>query len=230
MVITAAAQHEFYAMGSIDRIYGVLGIAAGILLLFMAYGGGGTTDDFTAAAIMVFAVTRLFSKKTAEHASRDISLMLTGLVYIPLLMSYQIKLREFGPQWIIYVDSCVWAADSAAYYIGKGFGRKKLYEAISPKKTVAGAYGSVGGALIIAVIFNYLFVKTLTLPQALLIGLIIGVVSIIGDLVESLFKRDFGIKDSSTLIPGHGGFLDKIDGFVFVTPVVYWTLTRIIVI
>jgi phosphatidate cytidylyltransferase len=156
--------------------------------------------------------------------------MLTGLVYIPLLMSYQIKLREFGPQWIIYVDSCVWAADSAAYYIGKGFGRKKLYEAISPKKTVAGAYGSVGGALIVAVIFNYLFVKTLTLSQALFIGLITGVVSIIGDLAESLFKRDFGIKDSSTLIPGHGGFLDKIDGFVFVTPVVYWTLTRVIVI
>jgi len=230
MAVAGIAQYEFYAMFRVPKKFMITGIGAGALLFYMTFRGGGITDDFVAAALMALAVVRLFSLKTAEGSYRDFSLMLTGVLYVPLLMSYQVKLREFGPLWIIFIDCCIWAADSAAYYVGKNLGRKKLYEAISPNKTMEGAYGSILGAAVISVGFNMLFLHTLTFVQAALVGVVIGFVSIIGDLVESMLKRDAGVKDSSTILPGHGGFLDKIDGFVFATPVVYWILTRLILI
>lgn len=230
MAVSAVAQYEFYAMFRVPKKFSSVGIAAGMLLFYMTFRGGGITDDFFVSALIVFSVVRLFAVRSADGSYRDFSLMLTGLLYVPLLMSYQIKMREFGALWIIFIDCCVWAADSAAYYAGKTLGRKKLYEAISPNKTMAGAYGSIIGAAVVSIGFNLLFLHTLTFVQAAVAGVIIGFVTIIGDLVESMLKRDAGVKDSGAILPGHGGILDKIDGFVFATPVVYWILTRIIMI
>lgn len=230
MVVSAIAQFEFYAMFKVPKKFSSIGIAGGVLLLFMTFRGGGVTDDFFVLALIIFSVVRLFAIRSADGAYRDFSLMLTGLLYVPLLMSYQVKIREFGSLWIIFVDCCVWAADSAAYYMGKTLGRKKLYEVISPNKTMAGAYGSVLGAAVVSIGFNQLFLHTLTLVQAAVTGIIIGFVTIIGDLVESMLKRDAGVKDSGAILPGHGGILDKVDGFVFATPILYWILTRVIMI
>ncbi|MGE5893164.1 MAG: phosphatidate cytidylyltransferase [bacterium] len=230
MGVGLLAQYEFYALCRIGTGYRMLGMGAGLLLMVLVYRGGGISDSFLAGAIIVFSSVRLFGRRSPENSLRDVSLMLLGVVYVPLLLSYQIKLREFGPEWIIYIDCCIWAADSAAYYVGKGFGKKKLYESVSPKKTVAGAYGSVAGAVVVSAGASALLIRSLNIYQALVLGLVIGIASIIGDLVESMFKRDAGIKDSGTLLPGHGGFLDKIDGFVFVSPVVFWILTRVMVV
>jgi len=230
MAISAIAQYEFYAMFGLPRKFSFIGIAAGMLLFYMTFRGGGITDDFFVSALIVFSVVRLFAIRSADGSYRDFSLMLIGLLYVPLLMSYQVKMREFGALWIIFIDCCVWAADSAAYYAGKTLGKKKLYEAISPNKTMAGAYGSIVGATLVSIGFNQLFLHSITLLQATIIGGIIGFVTIIGDLVESMLKRDAGVKDSSAILPGHGGILDKIDGFVFATPIVYWILTRVIMI
>jgi phosphatidate cytidylyltransferase len=114
--------------------------------------------------------------------------------------------------------------------MGKGLGKRKLYETVSPKKTIVGAYGSVIGAIFISLLFNVILSLGLSILQAVALGLVIGVVSIVGDLVESMFKRDSGIKDSGSVIPGHGGILDKIDGLVFVSPVVYWIVSRMIIL
>jgi phosphatidate cytidylyltransferase len=95
---------------------------------------------------------------------------------------------------------------------------------VSPHKTVAGAAGSVIGGVLAVFILKAVLLPLLTVSSALIIGVIIGIISIIGDLVESMFKRDAGVKDSSTLIPGHGGILDKIDGALFAGPVLYWML------
>jgi phosphatidate cytidylyltransferase len=96
---------------------------------------------------------------------------------------------------------------------------------VSPNKTVAGAVGSVIGGVAGGVLLRALIVPQLSLPAALLIGMMIGSISIVGDLIESMFKRDAGVKDSSHIIPGHGGILDKVDGALFTGPLLYWTLS-----
>jgi phosphatidate cytidylyltransferase len=114
-----------------------------------------------------------------------------------------------------------------AYYIGKGIGKRKLYREVSPNKTVAGAAGSLIGGITGALILRALIVPQITASAALFIGATIGIISVIGDLIESMFKRDAGVKDSGIIIPGHGGILDKIDGSLFAGPVLYWVLTAL---
>jgi len=103
-------------------------------------------------------------------------------------------------------------------------GKRKLYAEVSPNKTVAGAVGSLIGGVMAALLFRAVMIPSLALSYTVLIGIIIGAVSIIGDLVESMFKRDARVKDSSVMIPGHGGILDKIDGVLFAGPMLYWIL------
>jgi phosphatidate cytidylyltransferase len=114
-----------------------------------------------------------------------------------------------------------------AYYIGKGIGKRKLYTAVSPHKTIEGAAGSVVGGMLGALILRTVLIPHMTVSSTVLIGMVIGIISIVGDLVESMFKRDAGVKDSGVIIPGHGGVLDKIDGVLFAGPVLYWMLKLI---
>jgi phosphatidate cytidylyltransferase len=111
-----------------------------------------------------------------------------------------------------------------AYYMGKSLGKRKLYESVSPNKTLAGGVGSLIGSVAAALIIKALLVPHMPLGVAALTGAVIGAVAVVGDLVESMFKRDAGVKDSSTLIPGHGGVLDKVDGPIFAGPVLWWVL------
>jgi len=230
MAVTFIGQFEFYTLFGVGRKYRVIGLVAGLGVLYYIYRDGAPPDDYVMVFFIVIALLRLFGKRDPQGATREVAYTLTGLVYVPFLLGYQIKLREFGPHWIIYLDACVWGADSLAYYMGKSLGRRKLYREVSPNKTVEGAYGSVIGAIAVSLLFNRLLSVGLTLKQAVVVGGVIGVVSIVGDLVESMFKRDSGIKDSGSIIPGHGGILDKIDGIVFVSPVLYWIVSRIIVV
>jgi phosphatidate cytidylyltransferase len=144
-----------------------------------------------------------------------------GVLYIPALMLPQWHLRLTGYEWIVILYGMVWAADSCAYYVGKGIGRRRLYIEISPNKTVEGAAGSVIGATVAAVLLGAVMVPDAGMLFLIFTGAAIGIVSIAGDLVESMFKRDAGIKDSSSFIPGHGGLLDKIDSVLFAGPVLY---------
>jgi len=129
-----------------------------------------------------------------------------------------------GPAWIIFLYGTIWGADSAAYYIGKGFGKRKLYESMSPNKTIEGGVASVVGGAICALLLQRILGVGLAPGLALVVGALVGGVTIVGDLVESMFKRDAGVKDSGTIIPGHGGLLDKIDGVLFAGPVLYWAV------
>jgi phosphatidate cytidylyltransferase len=135
-----------------------------------------------------------------------------------------LSLRRAGAEWIIFLYGTIWISDSFAFYIGKSVGRKKLYSEVSPKKTVEGAIGSLLGGVISAVAIRALFIESMAPGAAALVGLALGAVAVVGDLVESMFKRDAGVKDSSSLIPGHGGLLDKIDGPLFGGPALFWIL------
>ena len=125
-----------------------------------------------------------------------------------------------GAKLVMFVCLLVWAADSGAYFAGKSFGKRKMAPAVSPNKTIEGLIGGIITALIVAWTFAGLFDIQFTSPiQMIAITLITVVISVLGDLVESMFKRVSGIKDSSNLIPGHGGILDRIDSLTAAFPV-----------
>jgi phosphatidate cytidylyltransferase len=111
--------------------------------------------------------------------------------------------------------------DSAAYFGGRAMGRHKLFERVSPKKTWEGAVWGLIGALGTAVVAKYTILPYLTLAESLVMGGIIGIFGQLGDLIESLLKRDAGVKDSSNLLPGHGGILDRFDSLLLVSPLLY---------
>ena len=127
---------------------------------------------------------------------------------------------EFGPRWLLYALSLVWAADSCAYFVGSRIGGRKLAPAISPGKTWAGFWGGLGGVLLAALMaipllgLDYSY----TLPM-LVLALCTGIASVVGDLFESLIKRHSGAKDSGALIPGHGGVMDRVDSLLAALPV-----------
>ncbi|HTZ17764.1 MAG TPA: phosphatidate cytidylyltransferase [Dissulfurispiraceae bacterium] len=231
-VISALAQHEFHAMYKTGGTMSLLGTIAGVALFASAYFRPDASPErvLVMLLIVVFAVmssARLFVKKDPSSALKDIAPALVGFLYIPSLLLALWYLRLDGYEWIFLLCLCVWSADTLAFYIGSSIGKRKLYKEVSPNKTVAGAVGSVAGGIIASLLFGSFLIRETGLPARVLIGAVIGAVTILGDLVESMFKRDAGIKDSGSLIPGHGGVLDRIDSLLFAGPALY--LLRLII-
>ncbi|WP_299402070.1 phosphatidate cytidylyltransferase [Acaryochloris sp. IP29b_bin.148] len=193
----------------------------------------------------------LFQPKLATIS--DISSSILGLFYGGYLPSYWIRLRALGageasnlPLWGYWPEQwsninllptglsitllafgCIWAADIGAYTFGRLFGKTRLSD-ISPKKTVEGAVFGVAGSVSIAVIGASAFVWPFWSLLGAALGLLIGIASLLGDLTESMMKRDAGVKDSGQLIPGHGGILDRADSYVFTAPLVYYFVTLLL--
>ena len=119
--------------------------------------------------------------------------------------------------------------DVFAYFVGKRFGRRRLAPILSPKKTLEGAIGGLLGSVLVSYLFASYIYPFLSLPKMLLLGLMVGVAAEVGDLLESAFKREAGIKDSSMLIPGHGGILDRFDSALFTAPLVYYFVLLFII-
>jgi phosphatidate cytidylyltransferase len=222
LIIVLIALTEFYNMYKVERGFTLSGVFFSTFFLYSVYSGIKETLLIIAISILVIISIRLLKiRKGPEKAMYDLAPVLLGFFYIPLTLSLLIYIRQYGPEWIIYTGATVWCSDSLAYYTGKNFGKRKLYPSVSPKKTVEGAFGSVAGGLTCSVLLSLIFIKKFATLEAVILGIIIGIIAIIGDLTESLFKRDSGVKDSSSLIPGHGGILDKLDGIIFATPIVY---------
>ncbi len=224
LAVAALSLFEFCSMYRLEGIskYACLLFGSAILIVSF-YGKTHLAEAFIIAATAII-VMRLLLKRDPTSSLSDIASPVVGLIYIPGLLSFQGQIRHIGAEWILFLYATVWASDSLAYYVGKGIGKRKLYREVSPNKTVAGAGGSVIGGMLSALILRALVVPQLGIVSAAFIGIAVGIISIIGDLVESMFKRDAGVKDSGTIIPGHGGILDKIDGSLFAGPFLYWIL------
>jgi phosphatidate cytidylyltransferase len=171
---------------------------------------------------------RLFSVTSPSGSMRELGTVTVAFLYIITFLSFQWFLREdmMGSKHILLLYGTVWFADSFAYYIGTYLGRRRLYPSISPKKTVEGAVGGVLGGGLGALIIKAILYDSgkWALTGTLITGMILGLSAVIGDLIESMFKRDAGVKDSSSIIPGHGGILDKIDGVLLAGPILYFIL------
>lgn len=193
----------------------------------------------------------LFQPKFATIA--DIATSVLGLFYGGYLPSYWVRLRSLGtvessnlPLWgywpfpfdgikalpqgltvTLLAFGCIWAADIGAYFTGKFFGKTRLSD-ISPKKTVEGAVFGVFASMMVGVAGGWILGWNGSPITGMALGVIIGVASLLGDLTESMMKRDAGVKDSGQLIPGHGGILDRADSYVFTAPLVYYFVTLLL--
>jgi phosphatidate cytidylyltransferase len=165
-----------------------------------------------------------------EQWTTDISKALLGSIYVVIPLGMIVHIHRCYPEgkyWIIFLITVIFSSDTGAFYLGKFFGRHKLHAAISPKKTWEGAFGGLLGSLVGALIFlnilNFFFkinLHSLDL-NILILTLFMSLVGQIGDLVESMLKRNHGVKDSGSLLPGHGGMLDRADGILFASPILY---------
>lgn len=145
-----------------------------------------------------------------------------GTMYVGLLnYFYLLRMLPDGWIWLIFTLTATWATDTAAYFVGMAFGRRRIAPTLSPKKTLEGAVGGFAGSILVAGVFSYIY-TFLPVSKVLLLGLSLGAAAQVGDLLESAFKRQAGVKDSSDLIPGHGGILDRIDSTLFTAPLVYY--------
>lgn len=206
-----------------------LGIAvAGAIPFAAAYGEGSELlPDWSglalAGATVVLLSVFLFRREPLERIPRAMSLVVLSWVWCGLLIASLVAVRiRFGVPWVILAFVVTWANDTAAYFAGHTFGRHRMYERISPKKTWEGFAGGVVGSIAGALVVRWLLLPdTLTVGAAAVVGLGAAVLGPLGDLAESMMKRAAGVKDSGRTIPGHGGLLDRIDALLFVAPWIY---------
>ncbi len=224
IVVGMTALWEFYSMYKVPVKLAVPGVVIGGVLLYMFCYHPGSSLDTIFLSLFCLLMLRLFLVKTPSGSMAEMGPLIVGLFYIAGLLSFQwfLRIEELGREFIFLLYVSVWLSDSMALYIGTYMGKNKLYPAYSPNKTVEGAFGSLFGGMLGAVIIKVVFdVSEYSFPVFIIIGAIMGIAALVGDLVESMFKRDAGVKDSGTFIPGHGGIFDKIDGMLIAGPVLY---------
>jgi len=186
-------------------------------------------EIFLLISMIVLMVAELFRNKSS--AINNIAGTLLGIIFLGIFSAQIINIREFysdnilmypqGGFLIISVLVSIWMCDSAAYFLGTAFGKHKLFQRVSPKKSWEGALAGFVFSILSMMSAKVFLLDFFEWQDIIVIGLIIGIVGQIGDLIESLLKRDAGVKDSSALIPGHGGIFDRFDSLIFSSPLIY---------
>ena len=174
--------------------------------------------------LLLLSIVYLFRFKNLDEVVPHLSMTLFGLLYVPFLLAHLSLLRnlEHGREWVFMALVVAMVGDSAAYFVGSAIGKRKLYPAISPNKSVEGAIGGLVGSVVGATIFKIIFLPQVDGWVILLMAACLSVLGQTGDLFESMLKRSFKVKDSGTIIPGHGGILDRLDSLLFVFPATYY--------
>lgn len=202
-------------------------VVAGVLVLVLARFLGGFDWDYWLLPILVLlSVTfhLVAFERGRDQAGTDFGVTLGGIFYIGLLGSFLVLLRGLpeGEWWILVTLPAVWLADSGAYFIGTAFGRHKMSPRLSPKKSwegyLAGIAAGVAFTPLLVLLYKQLGLSpdsAITVGKAAMLGGVMGVLPTLGDLSESMIKRQVGVKDSGTLLPGHGGMFDRIDSWLW---------------
>jgi len=181
------------------------------------------------AALLVLPAWYVFRPVSIEQALPSSAVAVLATTYVGMLAGSLIRLHnDFaeGPKLVFFLTLVVWLGDTGAYYVGRRFGKRKLSPRISPKKTVEGLLGGIAASVITAVAIHFTFFPQFQLVHAVVVGIVLSITGVIGDLAESMWKRSADVKDSGTLLPGHGGFFDRFDSIFFTAPIlyIYWAL------
>lgn len=198
---------------------------------------------FVGLILLAMTVHLIAFERGRDQAALDFGITVAGIVYIGWLGSYLLDLRllinnELGLWWLMLILPLVWAADTGGYSIGSVYGKHKMAPRLSPKKSWEGYFAGIFTSVIVGAFFAYAFSSMQTGPQPLhglinplqgaLLGLAIGALAPLGDLGESMLKRQSGMKDSSNIFPGHGGFLDRIDSWIWGAAIGYFLIQYLI--
>lgn len=226
LVIAVIGQHELYRMveqRGILVFQPAALMAGGLIVLIPIWS--------LAVPLVVIALVGLVCSELWRKQDDPITTAAAGIfgvIYPASFLAWYLHIRiaavepfgDSGAFWLtLAIMISVWAADTFAYFVGKGIGKRPLFPRVSPKKTIEGMIGGIMGAIAAMVLLGYTVLPFLGLAHAIVLGLIVGVVGPLGDLVESLFKRSANVKDSGSLLPGHGGILDRTDALLIAGPV-----------
>ena len=236
MLISAGALlalRELYRFASArgHRCHRLLGGATAVLIMASFAFAGFDLHYALAFGLIALPLASLRRGGDWGSALADIGTTFFIATFVGVLFGYLIKLRtindlpkgdETGSDLVFLLFFVVWSSDTAAYYVGTTFGRRLLAPRVSPKKTVEGAVGGVVGAVVAAFVARPWFFNRLSVTDCVVLGLSLGAIGILGDLVESMLKRGAGVKDSAALVPGHGGVLDRVDSLLYAGPVLYY--------
>lgn len=195
---------------------GIVGYGAGLALL--------AWWEVPWLAVVGFAVVVLILVMRTEnlaHALPRAALLVTGVVYVFGCWKCARPLRELNPHWMMYGLMLNWVGDIGAYYVGRPFGKHKLAPRVSPKKSWEGSIASVLTSGVVGTLYLAYFIPSVPLWQAIALTVVANIAGQLGDLAESAMKRGANVKDSGVILPGHGGFLDRVDSTLFALPVIY---------
>jgi phosphatidate cytidylyltransferase len=230
-VICVLAMYEFLALGK-AKGYDVPTVLCIIIMLLIM--GAFILDDLSVelgmfAALLIIPASYVITSKPLEDSLPSSAVAVLATTYVGMLGGSLIRLHNDFPEGyklVFFLLLVVWLGDSGAYYVGKQFGKHKLSPRISPKKTIEGLFGGMTASIVTAIVIHFTFFPKFPLFHAIIAGVILSFAGVIGDLAESMWKRSAAVKDSGTLLPGHGGFLDRFDSILFTAPILYcyWTL------
>jgi phosphatidate cytidylyltransferase len=230
-LLAALGSYEFYRMTSragwpSSKFLGIAGSV--VACVSFQFGGAGLPGLVLAGLLIVLMVERL-ARSTRDQYLASLAGTFLGIAYCGWLLGFFIWLRNFGgsdfeagPRLVYFVLVLAWSYDSVAYLAGSLVGRHKLFARISPSKTTEGTLAGLAGSVAAAIVSRATFASFFSYADAIVLGLVVGAAAQAGDLVESMIKRSVGAKDSSSLIPGHGGFLDRTDSLLVAGPVFYF--------
>ncbi len=235
-IVILAGIWEFYRMVEQKGLkpFKFIGMAAGLLIPVLYFFRSQDSVNVLLSVVFIVITAAELCRKSIENPIYHISVNMMGVIYVGWLGSHLMLLRELpvikgmdysdGFLFVVLVFILTWAYDTGAYAVGKIIGKHRLVPGISPGKTIEGTVGGVALALIAVLIARKYFLTFLNPWQAGFLAVLASVVGQLGDLAESLIKRDVKVKDSSMAIPGHGGILDRFDSMLFNAPVIYYLL------
>ena len=228
-VISLIGMYELYRVYKIERTAGAsVGYLAAVLFYLDLYVHWIPDSMLYVIGLLIVLLAVYVLAYPKYHASQ-ITAVFFGVFYVAVMLSciYQVRMMEQGAYivWLIFL--CSWGCDTCAYCVGVKFGKHKMSPVLSPKKSVEGAAGGLAGTFLLTALYAAVFREQMgiTAAQVLVLAAIStagGVISMIGDLAASAIKRNYEIKDYGTLIPGHGGILDRFDSVIFTAPVIYY--------
>jgi phosphatidate cytidylyltransferase len=231
-VVAVASGIEFYRMAGQKKLEPLTCAGIIAILLLVASPHCPYVSLVPALISMVIVITLLWIlfRSPREKSFDNWAWTIAGIFFIGWTLSYWIELRilETGREWVFWILLIIVASDTGAYFVGRAIGKHFIAPAISPKKTWEGSIGGLVFSVIIAVVFGLVFSLPMTYWHMILLGAIINIFTQLGDFVESLLKRNTGVKDSSNIVPGHGGVLDRMDSFIFTGIIAYYYITIII--
>ena len=225
-LVTSLALYEFLILGEAKGypVHKVLSISLMLLILASVVMAEVEIEAAIVAVLLLIPASYVFSEPELDGALPASAVCVLGTLYVGMLGGALLRLKldfgGLGPKLVFFLLLVVWMGDAGAYYVGRFFGRTPLSR-ISPKKTIEGSLGGMATSVLTAAVIHATFFPEFPLVHALIAAFLLAAAGIVGDLAESLWKRSAAVKDSGKLLPGHGGFFDRIDSILFTAPILY---------